>query len=156
MRHSGANDTGDQARGSDIEQLTRVDRIGHRIAANRYQVLLSRAVADEKSRVEGYGATSPPYTEVLPDEQGPTTVGFEQFVSLNQEPKVIEWLRVLRLSGSAYEAYGWRKAAGALGLMVKKNQAMHPLNDHQAAAVWLPSDFVCTKAMLEVWVHVAP
>jgi hypothetical protein len=65
-------------------------------------------------------ATCLVYVEVLPDEKGPTTVGFlsRAVVWINGEG--IECLRVLSDNGSAYKSHGLRKGCQAMGLKGKR------------------------------------
>ncbi len=53
-------------------------------------------------------------------------------------------------NGLAYKSHGWRKACQDMGLKVK-NQALHPKDQRQDRALWLPADFVYIKTLLEEW-----
>jgi hypothetical protein len=68
----------------------------------------------------------------------------------------IDWLLVLSPNGFAYKADSWRKAFQAMGLNLKKDQALHPSNQRQGSALWPPTVFVCIKSMLKVWAYVVP
>jgi hypothetical protein len=59
----------------DIKQLARFQRVGHRITSDPRKGI-SPGAGYEKVHVAVDDATRLSYVEVLPDEKGPTTVGF--------------------------------------------------------------------------------
>jgi transposase InsO family protein len=95
---------------------------------------------NEKVHVAMDDATRLSYVEVLADEKGPTTVAFlsRAVAWFNgqeyryAEAKGYECRRVLSDNGSAYKSHGWRKAAQAMGLKVKKTRPYTPRSNRKA------------------------
>lgn len=79
-------------------------------------------------------ATRLSYIGILSAEKGPTTVGllsravdwFNGQGYRCAEAKGYEGRRVLSGNGSAYKSNGWRKAAQAMGLKVRKTRSCTP------------------------------
>ncbi len=90
---------------------------------------------------------------MLPDEKGPTTVGFlSRAVAWFNAPgyryaeaKGYECRRVLSDNGSAHKSHGWRKAGLAMGLKVKKTRPYTPRTNGKAER------FI--KTLLEEWAY---
>ncbi len=117
----------------DIKQLARFNRVGHRITGDPRKGS-SPGAGYEKVHVAVDDAARLAYVEVLADEKGPTTVGFlsRGVAWFNgqgyrcAEAKGYACRRVLSDNGSAYNSHGWRKAAQAMGLKVKKTRPYTP------------------------------
>jgi transposase InsO family protein len=131
----------------DIKQLARFHRVGHRITGDRRQGC-SPGAGYEKVHVAIDDATRLSYVEVLPDEKGPTTVGFLSRAVAWFNGQGIECRRVLSDNGSAYKSHGWRKACQAMGLKVKKTRPYTPRTNGKAER------FI--KTLLEEWAYVMP
>jgi hypothetical protein len=131
----------------DIKQLARFNRVGHRITGDPLKGS-SPGAGYEKGHVAVDDATRLSYVEVLPDEKGPTTVGFLSRAVAWFNGQGIECRRVLSDNGSAYKSHGWRKAAQALGLKVKKTRPYTPGTNGKAER------FI--KTLLEEWAYVMP
>ena len=131
----------------DIKQLARFNRVGHRITGDPRKGS-SPGAGYEKVHVAVDDATRLSYVEVLPDEKGPTTVGFLSRAVAWFNGQGIECRRVLSDNGSAYKSHGWQKAAQALGLKVKKTRPYTPRTNGKAER------FI--KTLLEEWAYVMP
>jgi hypothetical protein len=94
----------------DIKQLARFNRVGHRITGDPRKGS-SPGAGYEKVHVAVDDTTRLSYVEVLPDEKGPTTVGFLSRAVAWFNGQGIDYRRVLSDNGSAYKSHGWRKAA---------------------------------------------
>jgi hypothetical protein len=101
----------------DIKQLARFQRVGHRITGDPRKGS-SPGAGYEKVHVAVVDATRLSYVEVLPDEKGPTTVGFLIGAVAWFNSQGIECLQVLSVNGSACKSHGWRKDCHAMGLKV--------------------------------------
>ncbi len=133
----------------DIKQLARLQRVGHRITGDPRKGS-SPGAGYEKVHVAVDDATPLSYVEVLPDEKGPTTVGFLSRAVAWFNGQGIECQRVLSDNGSAYKSHGWQSRPGH-GIEGEEDQALHPKDQRQDRAFWLPADFVYIKTLLEEW-----
>ena len=131
----------------DIKQLACFERAGHRITGDRRKGS-SPGAGYERVQVAVDGATRPSYVEVLPDEKGPTTVGFLSRAVVWFNGQGIECRRVLSDNGAVYKSHGWRHAAQAMGLTVKKTRPYTPRTNGKAER------FI--KTLLEEWAYVMP
>lgn len=92
-------------------------------------------------------ATCRPYDEALPErEKGLTTVGFLSREVALFKVQGIACRRVLSDNGFAYKSHGWRNAAQALAVKVKKTRPYIPRTNGKAER------FI--KTLLEEWAYV--
>lgn len=128
----------------DIKQLTRFERIGHRITGNR-RLDRSSGAGYEQAHVAIDHATQLAYAEVVADEKQATTVNFLIRPVGWFKSQGITCQRVLSDNGSTYRSKPWRKACETLGLTPKRIRPYTPRTNGKAESL--------IKTLLSEWAY---
>ena len=131
----------------DTKQLSRFERIGHRITGDR-RLGSSRGAGYEKAHVAIDDATRLTYVEVLPDEKHATSVGVLLRAVAWFDTQGITCVRVVSDNGSAYRSKPWREACIAMSLPPKRTRPCTPRTNGKAER------FI--KTLLAEWAYSMP
>ena len=118
----------------DIKQLARFERVGHRITGDPRKGS-SPEPATRRSTWRWMTPPACPTSRCLPDEKGPTAVGFLSRAVAWFNGQGIECRRVLSDNGVRLQVPWLAKSLPGHGIEAEEDQALHPSNQRQGRAV---------------------
>jgi transposase InsO family protein len=116
----------------DIKKLGRFDKIGHRITGDRTGQSKSRGVGWEFVHVCVDDASRVAFSQILPDERGPSAVIFLKAAVAYYASLGVTVARVMTDNGSCYKSFAFRDACRALGLKHIRTKPYTPKTNGKA------------------------
>jgi transposase InsO family protein len=116
----------------DVKKLGRIKGVGHRITGDRQKSKRARGIGWEFVHVCIDDATRVAYVEVLPDEKGPTTVGFLRRAVAWYRSMAIKVRRVLTDNGTNYRSRVFANACVWLRLRHRRTKPYTPRTNGKA------------------------
>jgi transposase InsO family protein len=114
----------------DVKKLGKIGRVGHRIHGDRTTRM--RGIGWEYVHVAIDDCTRVPYAETLPDETGPTTVGFLRRALAFYRARGIRVRRLLTDNGTNYRSVVLRAAVARLHLQHRFTRPYTPRTNGKA------------------------
>jgi len=116
----------------DIKKLGRFDHVGHRITGDRTGQSRTRGIGwefvhvciDDNSRVS--------FSQILPDEKGPTAVAFLTAALAYYKSLGVTVSRVMTDNGSCYKSHAFRDLCASLGLKHVRTKPYTPKTNGKA------------------------
>jgi transposase InsO family protein len=114
----------------DTKKLGRIERLGHRITGNRRDTARSAGwemlfvAVDDHARIG--------FTQMQPDERGPSAVAFLRAAVAYYVSLGITIRRVLTDNGSPFVSRAWRDTCAELGITHKRTRAYRPQTNGKA------------------------
>jgi transposase InsO family protein len=116
----------------DIKKLGRFDKIGHRITGDRTGQSKSRGVGWEFVHVCVDDASRVAFSQILPDERGPSAVIFLKAAVAYYASLGVRVTRVMTDNGSCYKSFAFRDACRRLALKHLRTKAYTPKTNGKA------------------------
>ncbi len=114
----------------DTKKLGRIERLGHRITGDRRDTVYRAGwemlfvAVDDHARIG--------FTQMQPDERGPSAVAFLRAAAAYYASLGITVRRVLTDNGSPFVSRAWRHTCAELGIVHKRTRAYRPQTNGKA------------------------